>query len=379
MSFRGLLLASAVSALPLSAIAQPVTGLYIGAGFGMDLHSNEAVKNLSIGNGPLGGLSTSGDTKFKLGYGGLVSAGYGFGNGFRAEAEVDYFTNKSDGFTGGSVAVNGSGTEDKYGFMANVLYDFVGVVPMVQPYLGAGIGVQWVNWHDFRGSNPRTLAFGGTTVAPGGLAASSSGQAKAVFAYQFIAGMALPIDSAPGLAITAEYRFLGTAGNRSTNATFTGTSTTGGTLAANGKVQFGPTYDNIFLIGVRYNFNQAPPAPAPMPVADTGAKTFLVFFDWNKADLTGRSQEIVRDAAGYSTRSQYTRIDVDGNTDTSGTPAYNMGLSERRAQVVAAELVRDGVPQNAISMHAYGETKLLVPTGNGVREPQNRRVEIVFH
>jgi len=55
------------------------------------------------------------------------------------------------------------------------------------------------------------------------------------------------------------------------------------------------------------------------------------------------------------------------------------GLSERRARTVAAELVRDGVPQNAISMHAYGDTKLLVPTGPGVREPQNRRVEIVFH
>jgi OOP family OmpA-OmpF porin len=56
-----------------------------------------------------------------------------------------------------------------------------------------------------------------------------------------------------------------------------------------------------------------------------------------------------------------------------------MGLSERRARVVAAELVRDGVPQNAIDMHAYGDTHLLVPTGPGVREPQNRRVEIVYH
>lgn len=70
---------------------------------------------------------------------------------------------------------------------------------------------------------------------------------------------------------------------------------------------------------------------------------------------------------------------MDGNTDTSGTPQYNQGLSERRARTVAEELVRDGVPQNAISMHAYGDTKLLVPTGPGVREPQNRRVEIVFH
>jgi outer membrane protein OmpA-like peptidoglycan-associated protein len=114
-------------------------------------------------------------------------------------------------------------------------------------------------------------------------------------------------------------------------------------------------------------------------VAEVGAKTFLVFFDWDRANLTARSEGIVRDAAAYSTHSQYTRIDVNGNTDTSGSPVYNQGLSERRARVVASELVRDGVPQNAISMHAYGDTHLLVPTGPGVREPQNRRVEIVYH
>jgi outer membrane protein OmpA-like peptidoglycan-associated protein len=138
-------------------------------------------------------------------------------------------------------------------------------------------------------------------------------------------------------------------------------------------------FNHSILIGFRYAFGVAPAAPAPMPVADVGAKTFLVFFDWDKADLTARSEGIVHDAANYSTHSQYTRIDVDGNTDTSGTPSYNQGLSERRARVVAAELVRDGVPQNAISMHAFGDTKLLVPTGPNVREPQNRRVEIVFH
>ena len=116
-----------------------------------------------------------------------------------------------------------------------------------------------------------------------------------------------------------------------------------------------------------------------MPVAEVGAKTFLVFFDWDRANLTSRGAGIVRDAAAYSQGNRYTRIEVNGNTDTSGTPAYNQGLSERRARTVAGELVRDGVPQSAIDMHAYGDTHLLVPTGPGVREPQNRRVEIVYH
>ena len=56
----------------------------------------------------------------------------------------------------------------------------------------------------------------------------------------------------------------------------------------------------------------------------------------------------------------------------------NQGLSVRRAQAVANELVRDGVPKDVISIQGFGDTHLLVPTGPGVREPQNRRVEIII-
>ena len=52
---------------------------------------------------------------------------------------------------------------------------------------------------------------------------------------------------------------------------------------------------------------------------------------------------------------------MNGYTDTSGTPRYNQGLSVRRAQAVAGELVRDGVPAGAISIQGFGETNLLVP------------------
>jgi outer membrane protein OmpA-like peptidoglycan-associated protein len=108
------------------------------------------------------------------------------------------------------------------------------------------------------------------------------------------------------------------------------------------------------------------------------ARSYLVFFDWDKATLTDRARQIVADAAANSTRVQYTRIEVNGYTDTSGTPQYNQGLSTRRAQTVAAELVKDGVPRSAIAIQGFGETHLLVPTGPGVREPQNRRVEIII-
>jgi len=50
----------------------------------------------------------------------------------------------------------------------------------------------------------------------------------------------------------------------------------------------------------------------------------------------------------------------------------------RRARAVGAELVKDGVPQNIIMIQAFGDTRPLVPTARGVREPQNRRVEIIL-
>jgi len=139
----------------------------------------------------------------------------------------------------------------------------------------------------------------------------------------------------------------------------------------------------IFNGGLRYSFGAPRPAPALVPAAmaapaPQAARSYLVFFDWDKATLTDRARQIIREAADSSTHVQYTRIEVNGHTDTSGTPGYNMSLSLRRAHAVAGELVRDGVPANAITIRGFGQTDLLVPTGPGVREPQNRRVEIVL-
>ncbi len=147
-------------------------------------------------------------------------------------------------------------------------------------------------------------------------------------------------------------------------------------------LKFGNEFNHAVLVGFRYTFGVTPPPPpAPAPVAAPApapARSYLVFFDWDKATLTDRARQIIREAADASTHVQYTAIEVNGYTDTSGTPKYNMGLSIRRAQAVAAELVRDGVPRNVISIHGFGETHLSVPTGPGVREPQNRRVEIII-
>ena len=73
-----------------------------------------------------------------------------------------------------------------------------------------------------------------------------------------------------------------------------------------------------------------------------------------------------------------TQLTVTGHTDTVGSDAYNMRLSRRRAESVAAQLEKDGVASSEIEIVAKGKRDLLVPTKDGVREPQNRRVQIVF-
>jgi outer membrane protein OmpA-like peptidoglycan-associated protein len=87
----------------------------------------------------------------------------------------------------------------------------------------------------------------------------------------------------------------------------------------------------------------------------------------------------VAEAAAASTKVPITRIDVNGYTDLSGSADYNQRLSVRRAESVEAELVRDGVPKSEIVIRGFGENDPLVPTAKGVREPQNRRVEIVLN
>ena len=101
---------------------------------------------------------------------------------------------------------------------------------------------------------------------------------------------------------------------------------------------------------------------------------FLVFFDFDSSALTGQAQGILGDA--QSKAKSGASITVVGHADRAGSADYNLGLSQRRADAVKAELVRLGVSAGAISTDAKGETEPLVPTDDGVPEPQNRRVEI---
>jgi hypothetical protein len=123
--------------------------------------------------------------------------------------------------------------------------------------------------------------------------------------------------------------------------------------------------------------SEPPPPPPPPPVA-AAPTSYMVFFDWDRSNLSQQAvQTIGQAAAAYKARGS-ARITATGHTDTSGPESYNMALSLRRANSVKAELVRQAVPADAIAVVGKGESQPLVATGDGVREPQNRRVEIVF-
>ncbi len=354
-------------------VAQPVTGLYIGAGAGVNLADTGELRAAAPLSTPLAaaGIRRTGRAVFEPGFAGVFSIGYGLGNGIRIEAEGNYRENdfrKFSGFNGLGLTNRAGGSQRTYGAMANIFYDFtIPALPWFTPYVGVGAGYAW---REFQGLTASTI--GGSTVRSGGTEAN--------FAYQGIAGVAFPIASVPGLALTTEYRYFRTlGGDYQTRVT---SNATGATLAG-GPLRSENAGNHSAMLGLRYAFNQPQPvvpvvaAPPPAPV-QTVARTYLVFFDWNRSDLTDRARQIIADAASARSSARATRIEVAGHADRSGTDRYNQALSLRRAETVAAELGRRGVSRSDIDIQAYGESRPLVATADGVREPQNRRVEIVL-
>src|ERR1700731_3934417 len=114
MKLRSALLAATVLAMPFAASAQPVTGLYVGAGAGVNLLQDEKV---NINGGGLG----SNKLRSEVGFAGVLSVGWGFGNGLRAELEGDFRANKFNKLTTSGASVAAGGWEEKYGPMVNVL------------------------------------------------------------------------------------------------------------------------------------------------------------------------------------------------------------------------------------------------------------------
>jgi outer membrane protein OmpA-like peptidoglycan-associated protein len=367
-------------ALPISAAAETITGPYVSLGAGYNilqdqyLHTDPSISGIPSGNYRINGNGDD-STRFRYGNGfdGAAAVGWGLGNGLRFELQGAYLYNDIDKRAGSPVYGSSSGHTESYGGYGNVLYDIdlpaLGIdIGGITPYIGGGIGYLWDHLSPISTANND-----GTYDRVGGT--------KGGLAFQGIVGAAYPLAMvAPGLDLTVEYRYQ----EQLENGNYGGTHYQ--PFGVNrGYVGLSTPQNHSIMVGVRYALWQppappppAPPAPTPPPAVEA-ARTYLVFFDWDRSDLTERARQIVSEAAQASTHVQTTRIEVNGYTDLSGTAAYNQKLSVRRAESVESELVRDGVAQNEISIHGYGESNPLVPTAKGVREPQNRRVEIILH
>ncbi len=363
-------LSTATSALmPHTALAQPVSGPYVSLGGGGNLIQDETLR--------LNPAFPAGKLRFDTGGVAAVGAvGYGFGNGVRVEIEGDWRYNGLRQYLGTPFPTRSGGEQQNYGGMVNAMFDMDVGTDWIFPYFGAGAGYSFTRWDHIQvlgTSTPYAFTADGT---------------HGDFAYQGIFGLSFPISFVPGLAVTAEYRFLGMTGNGQFNGSAIGEHGPFGPKPlglSRGNADITSDYNHSAMLGLRYAlFAPAPAMPAPAGTAYTAspapepARTYLVFFDWDRSDLTARARQIVAEAAQASTHVQTTRIEVNGYTDLSGTAAYNQHLSVRRAQSVEAELVRDGVSRGEIGIHGYGESKPLVQTAKGVREPQNRRVEIIL-
>jgi outer membrane protein OmpA-like peptidoglycan-associated protein len=320
---KALFVAGALVALPSMGHAQefaPLPGFYIGAGAG-------AVWYLSSTTSVGGSFSST------TGFLADIVAGYDF-VGPRVELEVGFgFIPFTANLAGTAARSNFSGDAHQLHVMGKVLYDFI-PASTITPYIGAGAGIAFVDGNTFLQNT--------------------------VFAYEGILGVGYNIDSQWRVAL--EGRYVGT-----TNAN----------VVING-VNVGVNNSNIVaMVYGQYKF--APPVvSAPPPAPSAAPPSFMVFFDWDRADLSEASLNVVRQAAGAYKSKGSARIRATGHTDTSGPEAYNMALSLRRANAVKNALVREGVPAAAIAVIGRGEQGLLVQTGDGVREPQNRRVEIVI-
>jgi OOP family OmpA-OmpF porin len=336
--------AAALVVLPVAAQAQTLQypGFYIGAIGGLNwLFNNSTNATLST---PFGTFNQQVNVSNNTGWaaGGMI--GYDF-VGPRVEVEGMYRDNTGTATFSG---FNGNvGTDfNQWSIMGNLLYDFNAGGTIV-PYIGVGAGVAFINSRIGNVNSSNTSAF----------------------AYQAMVGVGYNID--PTFRINLEGRYYGT-----TAPNFNAAGNVFGfPVSVNGSQQ----NNNIsVLASLQIRFGAPAVAPMPPPAPPVAATSFMVFFDWDRSNLSQQALNTIKQAANAFKTKGNARITATGHTDKSGPEAYNMALSLRRANAVKDALVREGVPATAISVVGRGEAQPLVQTADGVREPQNRRVEIVI-
>ena len=384
----GVALALAFGGVQAQAQFLPLTGpqaWYVGpeGGFTSLGNQNDDVTTVPFtvnGAGPFSRFT--GRTNYDAGFNVGGRGGYQWGP-LRIEEEYNYRHSDLSSFAGITAGSRNNlfeGQRNTNAIMTNVIYDFTIGFP-VTPHVGFGVGAVEIN--DSVGVNPFVLGpiSGATPAGPyafptrvyGGTLLKNNNSWQ--FGYQAIAGFRYDIN--PLLAFDLDYRYLATTENTVSNRGLFPLPPVG----VPSRYKTGYNTNNV-VASLTLKFGPPPPAPPPaVPPAPPPApphQVYLVFFDWDRYNITPEGQQILVLAANQYKSGAPVRIQVTGYTDLSGSAGYNQRLSERRANAVAAALERLGVPRSDMVVTGRGMNDPRVPTPLGVREPQNRRVEIVF-
>jgi outer membrane protein OmpA-like peptidoglycan-associated protein len=371
------LLATASSGFAQGVASWLPDGLYlrgdVGGAFGNNVTFSDT--NPGAANCDLCTSSLPATTGNSVLFGGGV--GYRFNPMFRTDFTLDYIPSlKVNGTTVGPGAGTTAAADlNSLVGMANGYLDLDGFLPNTfgpfQPYVDFGLGFARNDLGSISGK-----------FAGGGPSFTQTGATTTNFAWGAGAGVAFPLTQ--NLSLDVAYKYLDLGQLRTGTAVTVG----GATVGVTGDKSDDLTAHTVTL-GLRFTFGAPPPPPpAPTPVVAAppappaasvapSQQMFIVFFEFDKSSLTPDGKKVV-DAAAMAFKAGKSGVAIAGYTDLAGTAPYNLALSKRRADTVKAALVKDGLPASAIDESWHGKENPRVPTADGVREPQNRRVEITM-
>ena len=326
-------------------------GPYISLGGGWS--SLDPVKfNIGANVGPISGKSSfTNDAAVNF------SVGYKFDLPIRVEAEVKYtdFDARKLALSTLPMAAVANGDLGVTSFFANVLYDY----PLSEHFaltIGGGIGAALAdaNLSDRVGDQILRTGTG--------------------FSWQGIAGLTVKLSERFQVQLDYRYQSIDDTGHQFIS------------FVGMGDASLKSKNIQAAMLNFRWFVSSPAPRPAPPPAMlpppppppppAPVVTNYVIFFDFNRADLTPEAMQVVASAAATARSTGMVRIAVTGHTDTVGSASYNQRLSERRALAVKSQLVADGVPEAGITTVGKGFNDPLVPTGPNVREPQNRRAVI---
>jgi len=381
---RKLAIAVALSSTLLATPALARDGAwYVGGDFGAMIVEKQDIR--------VGTREQALQLRYRYGYDGDINVGYDLGS-FRIEGEVSYKkarikrVNNAIALPGqgaGTFSTQNvsTGNGSALSFMLNGMLDF-GDDAGISGFVGGGAGIARVK-------------IGNARIFSNQAAYLDDSDSR--FAWQLFAGVRQAVSE--NIDITLKYRFFNVPNVRMT--------------AFNGQQTKMRWRSHSLLGGITFNFGAPPPpepvAPPPAPVppppppapvpppppppvqcpngttVPAGAECprpvvgpFMVFFDWDKSDITPQAAAILDNAAAQYQQTGQAQVMIAGHTDRSGSDQYNMGLGQRRADAVRAYLAGRGIPDGVMTTQSFGESRPLVETADGVREPQNRRVEITM-